>query len=107
MRPDLYQAETDRIATQQGALLRQAKDILAQGRTLTLLEQGGVLHALQVLIENAIGKAKQALKACGQTVPVSATMLLPIWPVRGCYPRKTLQPGIRQWGFAIASCTTT
>ncbi len=57
MRPDLYQAETKRIATQQGALLRQAKDILAEGRTLTLLEKGGVLHALQVLIENAIGKA--------------------------------------------------
>jgi uncharacterized protein YutE (UPF0331/DUF86 family) len=72
MRPDLYQAETQRIATQQGALLRQAKDILAQGRALSPLEQGGVLHALQVLIENAIGKAKQTLKAHGQAVPVSA-----------------------------------
>jgi uncharacterized protein YutE (UPF0331/DUF86 family) len=57
---------------QQGALLRQAKDILAQGRPLSPLEQGGVLHALQVLIENAIGKAKQTLKARGDAVPVSA-----------------------------------
>ena len=72
MRLDLYQAETDRIATQQGTLLRQAKNILAQGQSLSQLEQGGVLHALQVLIENAIGKAKQALKAHGQTVPISA-----------------------------------
>jgi uncharacterized protein YutE (UPF0331/DUF86 family) len=72
MRPDLYQAETQRVAAQQGALLRQAKDLLAQGRSLTLLEQGGVLHALQILIENAIGKAKQTLKANGQPVPVSA-----------------------------------
>lgn len=38
---------------------------------LTPLEQGGVLHALQILIENAIGKAKQLLKASGQPVPVS------------------------------------
>jgi uncharacterized protein YutE (UPF0331/DUF86 family) len=72
MRPDLYQAETSRVAAQQGTVLLQAKDILAQGRALSLLEQGGVLHALQVLIENAIGKAKQTLKARGEPVPVSA-----------------------------------
>ena len=72
MRLDLYQAETARIASEQGALLAQAKAILAQGRPLTPLEQGGVLHALQVLIENAIGKAKQLLKAHNQSVPVSA-----------------------------------
>lgn len=72
MRLDLYQAETARIASQQAALLAEAKAILAQGRALTPLEQGGVLHALQVLIENAIGKAKQLLKARGQAVPVSA-----------------------------------
>jgi uncharacterized protein YutE (UPF0331/DUF86 family) len=72
MRPDLYQAETARIANQQGALLRQARDILAQGRTLSPLEQGGVLHALQILIENAIGKAKRTLKERGDPVPVSA-----------------------------------
>ncbi len=72
MRLDLYQAETARIASEQGALLDQAKAILAQGRTLTPLEQGGVLHALQVLTENAIGKAKQLLKARDQAVPVSA-----------------------------------
>jgi uncharacterized protein YutE (UPF0331/DUF86 family) len=71
MRPDLYQAETARVAAQQGVLLREAKDIVAQGRALSPLEQGGVLHALQVLIENAIGKAKQTLKARGQPVPVS------------------------------------
>lgn len=72
MRPDLYQAETARIASAQGALLDQARSILAQGRSLTPLEQSGVLHALQVLAENAIGKAKQLLKARNQAVPVSA-----------------------------------
>ena len=71
MRLDLYQAETARIAAAQSALLAQAKAILSAGRTLTPLEQSGVLHALQILIENAIGKAKQWLKASGQPVPIS------------------------------------
>jgi len=71
MRLDLYQAETARIAAEQNALLAQAKTILSKGQALTPLEQGGVLHALQILIENAIGKAKQWLKASGQPVPIS------------------------------------
>ena len=62
MRLDLYQAETARIAAEQSALLAQARAIMTQ-RNLSLLEQNGVLHALQVLIENAIGKAKQSLKS--------------------------------------------
>ncbi len=71
MRLDLYQAETARIAVEQSALLAQARAILSTGRALTALEQGGVLHAMQVLIENAIGKAKQLLKASNQPVPIS------------------------------------
>ena len=63
MRLDLYQAETARIATQQSALLTLAKQRFVDGLTLSPLEQSGVLHALQILIENAIGKAKQFLKA--------------------------------------------
>lgn len=72
MRLDVYQAETARIATENSALLDQAKERLAAGLTLSQLEQNGVLHALQILIENAIGKAKQQLKAAGEPVPVSA-----------------------------------
>jgi uncharacterized protein YutE (UPF0331/DUF86 family) len=72
MRLDLYHAETVRIATEQSALLDVAKQRLAEGSMLTPLEQSGVLHALQVRIENAIGKAKQLLKASGEAVPVSA-----------------------------------
>jgi len=71
MRLDIYQAETAHIAAEQSALLAQARVILQQGRLLTPLEQGGVLHALQILIENAIGKAKQLLKASQQVVPIS------------------------------------
>lgn len=72
MRLDLYQAETARIATEQSALLALAKQRLGDGVALNPLEQSGVLHALQVLIENAIGKARQLLKAQGEAVPVSA-----------------------------------
>lgn len=71
MQLELYQAETARIATEQSALLAEARLIMTI-RKLTALEQGGVLHALQVLIENAIGKAKQLLKANQQPVPISA-----------------------------------
>ncbi|QFY41769.1 DUF86 domain-containing protein [Candidatus Methylospira mobilis] len=67
----LYQAETARIAAEQAALLAEARGIMAQQRQLSQMEQAGVLHTLQVLIENAIGKAKQLLKAINQPVPVS------------------------------------
>lgn len=72
MRLDLYLAETARIASTQQAILGQARDALASGRSLSQLEQAGMLHALQVLVENAIGKAKHLLKAHGKNVPVSA-----------------------------------
>jgi len=72
MRLELYQAETARVATDQTALLDEAQHILASGKELSRLEQNGVLHALQVLVENAIGKSKQLLKAANEPVPVSA-----------------------------------
>jgi len=72
MRTDLYHAETKRIATQQGALLDEARSRLLASQPLSPLEQNGVLHGLQVLIENAIGKAKQQLKARDKEVPISA-----------------------------------
>jgi uncharacterized protein YutE (UPF0331/DUF86 family) len=72
MRTDLYHAETKRIASEQGALLDEASARLKSLQPLTALEQNGLLHGLQVLIENAIGKAKQQLKVRGEVVPVSA-----------------------------------
>lgn len=53
-------------------MLDEARSKLLAGETLSRLEQNGVLHALQVLIENAIGKSKQMLKAAGEPIPVSA-----------------------------------
>jgi uncharacterized protein YutE (UPF0331/DUF86 family) len=72
MRLDLYQAESERIANEQMALLTEAKQRILSGSPLSRLEQSGVLHALQVLIENAIGKSKHLLKSAGEPVPVSA-----------------------------------
>lgn len=72
MRLDLYQNETTRIAVHQKAILDDASRLLHSGERLSPLEENGVLHALQVLIENAIGKGKQWLKASGQPVPLSA-----------------------------------
>ena len=72
MRLDLYQAETALIAQEQSTLLDEARATLCAGGTLSRLEQNGVLHAIQVLVENAIGKAKQLLKAAAKQVPLSA-----------------------------------
>ena len=72
MRLDLYQAETAQVAKEQSFLLDIARKQLQEGNTLSRLEENGVLHALQMLIENAIGKAKQILKANDEPVPVSA-----------------------------------
>ena len=72
MRLDLYQAETALIAQEQTALLDEARTTLLAGGTLSRLEQNGVLHAIQVLVENAVGKAKQLHKAAGKQVPLSA-----------------------------------
>ncbi|MFZ5483258.1 MAG: type VII toxin-antitoxin system HepT family RNase toxin [Pseudomonadota bacterium] len=72
MRLDIYQRETARIAQEQTALLDEARRKLRLGLRLSPLEQAGVLHAMQVLIENAIGKAKKMLKTANAPVPVSA-----------------------------------
>lgn len=72
MRLDLYQAETAQIAREYAALLDEARQQMAASGTLSRLEQNGVVHAVQALIENAIGKAKQLIKAKGEPVPVSA-----------------------------------
>ena len=72
MRLDLYQAETALIAQEQSGLLDEARMTLCTGGSLSRLEQNGVLHAIQVLVENAVGKAKQLLKSAGKQVPLSA-----------------------------------
>lgn len=97
MRLDLYQAESERIANDQMALLDEAKQRIAAGETLSRLEQSGVLHALQVLIEHAIGKSKHLLKSIGESVPVSAYDAFASLERRG----KLTQQELTQWNAAI------
>ena len=80
MRLDLYQTETERLAREQSAMLDDACLKLQAGSSLSPLEQGGILHALQLLIENAIGKANPMLKAVGEPVPGIFMMHLPASP---------------------------
>jgi len=72
MRLDLYAQETRRLASELGGVLAEVRQLLQAQHTLSKLEQSGALHAIQVLTENSIGKAKVILKSQGQTVPVSA-----------------------------------
>lgn len=72
MRLDLYQQETALIAQQQTSLLDEAADRLKSGGSLSRLEQNGVLHAIQLLVENAVGKSKHLLKDAEKQVPLSA-----------------------------------
>lgn len=97
MRLDLYQAETERLAREQSAMLDEARLKLETGQPLSLLEQSGILHALQVLTENAIGKAKHMLKAAGEPVPVSAYDAFASLARRGAVPVEELA----KWNNAI------
>lgn len=72
MQLDLYLQETKQLAEYNASLLDEVRKRIQQQDTLSRLEQSGVLHALQVLIENAIGKAKHTLKYLNKTVPISA-----------------------------------
>ena len=72
MRLDLYAQETRRLASELGFVLAEVRQLLQAQHPLSKLEQSGALHAIQVLTENSIGKAKVILKSQGQTVPVSA-----------------------------------
>jgi uncharacterized protein YutE (UPF0331/DUF86 family) len=97
MRLDLYHAESERIANEQMGLLAEAKQRLVDKAPLTRLEQGGVLHAFQVLIENAIGKSKHLLKQAGKPVPVSAYDTFASLEQNGDISSQELQ----QWNAAI------
>lgn len=97
MRLDLYQAESERIASEQIALLNEAKQRITSGAQLSRLEQSGVLHALQVLIENAIGKSKHLLKSIGEPVPISAYDAFASLERRG----NITQQQLMQWNATI------
>ena len=69
---ELYQQETEKLAERNGRLLNELLNKLAHTAELSMIEEQAMLHALQVIIENAIGKARHLLKAKNEKVPVSA-----------------------------------
>lgn len=97
MRLDLYQAETTRLATEQTALLNEVQALLASDKGLSKLEQNGVLHTLQILVENSIGKAKHILKAIDEPVPISTYDTFDTLARRG----KISQQNLEQWNSVI------
>lgn len=99
MRLDVYQQEAAQLARYQSEILADARKKLMAGDTLSRLEQNGVLHALQVLVENAIGKAKHLLKAVGQDkdIPVSAYDTFVLLADIGQIPREQ----INDWNRAV------
>jgi len=72
MKIELYQAETEKLCRLHQQILEEARDRLQSGDNFSEMEKQGIIHSLQVLIENAIGKAKHLLKLKQQTIPVSA-----------------------------------
>uniref|UniRef100_UPI004048D3E5 hypothetical protein n=1 Tax=Rheinheimera sp. TaxID=1869214 RepID=UPI004048D3E5 len=63
MQLELYLAETANLAADYKQLLDTAALDIQQSKPLSKLEQNGILHCLQVLAENAIGKARHLLQA--------------------------------------------
>ena len=70
---DLYHEATLGMVRRQKAALHDAQTRLEANGTLSTLEWNGLEHTLQLLVENAIGKAKHVLRLSGATpTPVSA-----------------------------------
>ncbi len=97
MRLDLYHAECIRIADEQTALLDEVKQRIQSGAQISRLEQNGVLHSFQILIENAIGKAKHLLKLSDRAIPVSAYDTFADLEQQGKISSEALQ----QWNSSI------
>ena len=68
----LYQQQSEKLARFNRYLLDEAAQRLKHSADFTPMEEMGVLHSIQVIIENAIGKAKHILKMKECSVPVSA-----------------------------------
>ncbi len=107
MRLELYQAETSRIAKEQTALLDEAQQTLASGKKLSRLEENGVLHALQVLIENSIGNPNIHSKLEMSRYPFLPMMLLIVYPGGARLVLKSWSNGIQLLDYAIESCMIT
>ena len=53
-------------------ILDEARYRLGNDETFSEMEKQGIIHSLQIIIENSIGKAKHLLKIKQENIPVSA-----------------------------------
>ncbi len=88
---ELYQKETEKLAERNGKLLDELHDKLVQTAELSTMEEQAMLHTLQIIIENAIGKARHLLKAKNEKVPISAYDLFEQLKTIGAIDDKVLQ----------------
>lgn len=72
MQFELYQQETEKQAKGHLAALEDIEEQIKVNASLSNIEERAMMHTLQVLIENSIGKARQILKLNNKTVPVNA-----------------------------------
>jgi len=72
MKIELYQAETEKMCRFHQKILDEARQRLETEEPFSDMEKLGIIHALQVLIENSIGKAKHLLKFKQETIPISS-----------------------------------
>ncbi len=72
MKINLYQAETEKTCLYHEKILEQAHIAFINEKVLSEMEFQGVIHSLQVIIENSIGKAKHLLKYFKIDIPTSA-----------------------------------
>lgn len=66
---ELYQKETEKLAERNGMLLEALRDKLMQNSDLSLIEEQAMLHALQIIIENGIGKARSLSDLSNRSEP--------------------------------------
>ncbi|MCP4075412.1 MAG: DUF86 domain-containing protein [Gammaproteobacteria bacterium] len=71
MQLEIYQQETEKLAKKHQSILLEIKGQIEANDELSLIEEQAMLHSIQVVIENAIGKARHLLKMHYKKVPVS------------------------------------
>lgn len=87
----LYQQQSVKLAKFNGHILDEATQRLKHSNGFTSMEEMGILHSLQVIIENAIGKAKHILKMKGLSVPVSAYDSFELLVLNHCIRKQDLE----------------
>lgn len=71
MQLEIYQQETEKLAKKHQSILLEIRGQIEANDELSLIEEQAMLHSIQVVIENAIGKARHLLKMHNKKVPVS------------------------------------